>query len=467
MYKNAPVAQVVRAGIIPYDNSSSGLTATNMQDAITELNTIKTNETTSFTEASARENISSGDTVTTIWGKIKKFFSDLKTVAFSGSYNDLTNKPSKLSDFTNDITSIKEYSGARVFRSGYSTADMSQSDAIYIAAWDATTEGEARLRGVKQADLKVAYATSAGSATDSTKVAKSGDTMTGALSFNADMVQIEHRNNSSWYCYEAYETAGNEAMVYATQQGKSSFMWVNGEDRANVANNRWQSLTPGLQIKNNCVSIGKLIGNDVTPSYKLEVNGVTKSTTFDGNLKYTHTNEINFGGGNQSTCYFNYRNADTDQAAAVNSIAYKFCNYSNDTSKSNILAGSFNGYTIQKSVPSNAKFTDTVPDKLKRALLTQRTGTGTDSGLSITCNYSCLLLELTYYGSTFATSLIFNTSSGEQRVSGFVDSASNYVWAKVFITSGKITKLQLQNTNTSVVVDSKTTLNVYILSVST
>lgn len=192
----------------------------------------------------------------------------------------------------------------------------------------------------------------------STKVSKSGDTMTGALSFNADMVQIVHRNNSSWYCYEAYETAGNEAMVYATQQGKSSFIWVNGEDRANVANNRWQSLIPGLQIKNNCVSIGKLIENDVMPSYKLEVNGVTKSTAFDGNLKYTHTNEINFGGGNQSICYFNYRNADTEQAAAVSSMAYKFCNYSNDTSKSNILAGYFNGYTIGKSVPSNAVFSD-------------------------------------------------------------------------------------------------------------
>ena len=132
-----------------------------------------------------------------------------------------------------------------------------------------------------------------------------------------------------------------------------------------------------------------------------------------------------------------------------------------------VTANTINGYTVQKSVPSNAVFTDTVPDKLKRALLTTRTGTGTDTGLSIACNYNCLLLELTYYSSTFATSLIFNTSSGEQRVSGFVDSASNYVWAKVFITSGKITKLQLQNTNTSIVVDSQTKLNVYVLSVST
>lgn len=48
---------------------------------------------TAFSEASTRTNIASGDTFATILGKIKKFFTDLKTVAFSGSYNDLSDKP--------------------------------------------------------------------------------------------------------------------------------------------------------------------------------------------------------------------------------------------------------------------------------------------------------------------------------------------------------------------------------------
>jgi len=52
----------------------------------------KATEKTSFTEASTRTNIESGDTVTTIWGKIKKWFTDLKTVAITGSYNDLSDK---------------------------------------------------------------------------------------------------------------------------------------------------------------------------------------------------------------------------------------------------------------------------------------------------------------------------------------------------------------------------------------
>ena len=45
---------------------------------------------TTFTEASTRANIESGDTFSTILGKIKKFFTDLKSVAFSGNASDLT-----------------------------------------------------------------------------------------------------------------------------------------------------------------------------------------------------------------------------------------------------------------------------------------------------------------------------------------------------------------------------------------
>jgi len=50
-------------------------------------------QTPTVTEASTRANLASGDSLKTIIGKIKKFFSDLKTVAFTGSFNDLTDQP--------------------------------------------------------------------------------------------------------------------------------------------------------------------------------------------------------------------------------------------------------------------------------------------------------------------------------------------------------------------------------------
>ncbi|NBH28293.1 hypothetical protein D3Z60_21625 [Lachnospiraceae bacterium] len=46
-----------------------------------------------FEQASDRVNISSKEKLSVIMGKIKKWFTDLKSVAFSGSYEDLSNKP--------------------------------------------------------------------------------------------------------------------------------------------------------------------------------------------------------------------------------------------------------------------------------------------------------------------------------------------------------------------------------------
>lgn len=49
--------------------------------------------TVAFSAASARENVKTGEKLSVILGKIAKWFADLKTVAFTGSYNDLANKP--------------------------------------------------------------------------------------------------------------------------------------------------------------------------------------------------------------------------------------------------------------------------------------------------------------------------------------------------------------------------------------
>ena len=78
---------------------------------------------TAFTEASTRANIASGDSLSTIWGKIKKFFTDLKAVAFSGAAADVTYGSGSVEDaldnakiFYKDVAvagaSISSYGGA-------------------------------------------------------------------------------------------------------------------------------------------------------------------------------------------------------------------------------------------------------------------------------------------------------------------------------------------------------------------
>lgn len=49
--------------------------------------------TVAFTAASSRTNVVTGESLSVLLGKIAKYLGDLKDVAFSGSYADLTNKP--------------------------------------------------------------------------------------------------------------------------------------------------------------------------------------------------------------------------------------------------------------------------------------------------------------------------------------------------------------------------------------
>lgn len=60
--------------------------------------------TINFTQATTRSNILATDTMKVILGKIKKFFADLHTVAFSGSYSDLKDKPTIPSILNNLIS---------------------------------------------------------------------------------------------------------------------------------------------------------------------------------------------------------------------------------------------------------------------------------------------------------------------------------------------------------------------------
>lgn len=50
-------------------------------------------KTVTFNQALTRENINSNENTATLFGKIQKWLSDLKTVAFTGKYSDLESKP--------------------------------------------------------------------------------------------------------------------------------------------------------------------------------------------------------------------------------------------------------------------------------------------------------------------------------------------------------------------------------------
>ena len=92
-------------------------------------NVATNDQTPTFTEASTRANIVSGEKLSTLFGKIKKFFTDLKTVAFTGSYTDLSNKPTSMQN-PNSLTLTMN--GSATNYNGSATASKS---------WYAPTSG--------------------------------------------------------------------------------------------------------------------------------------------------------------------------------------------------------------------------------------------------------------------------------------------------------------------------------------
>jgi hypothetical protein len=85
---------------------TSASTATQYPSALAVWNSIKNFATSvqTFTTASTRENIESGETISEIFGKVRKWIADLKDVAFSGSYNDLSEIPSDIVKAKSPIT---------------------------------------------------------------------------------------------------------------------------------------------------------------------------------------------------------------------------------------------------------------------------------------------------------------------------------------------------------------------------
>lgn len=89
------------------------------------------NTTAAFTTASTRTAIATGESMAVLFGKIAKYLADIKAVAYSGSYNDLTNKPSLLQ------TTQKSIAAGQT-----STAFTSISNIVCVYAYDSNTGEE-------------------------------------------------------------------------------------------------------------------------------------------------------------------------------------------------------------------------------------------------------------------------------------------------------------------------------------
>lgn len=153
-----------------------------------------TNIKTAFTPASTRQNITSGEALPAILGKISKFFTDLKTVAFSGSYNDLSNQPT-IPTVTNDLTDDLKANYDAAYTHSQSAHAPSNAQANVIEA--ITVNGASQTPTGKTVNITVP-----------TTVAQLTDA--GNYALKSDITNV-YRYKGSVATYSALPTEGNVA----------------------------------------------------------------------------------------------------------------------------------------------------------------------------------------------------------------------------------------------------------------
>ncbi len=174
----------------------------------TKLSVIANTQTPTFLEAETRENIVSGEKLSNILGKIKKWFSDLKTVAFTGSYNDLTNKPNipSVGNGTITITQNGTYKGSFSMNQSGST-DIELSDTNTDSdTWRPVQDNLTSSSTTDSLSANMGYRLANGDARDNTKLPLSGGEITGNITTNLGA---------------KYQTDGN---IYMTWQGANMYL---------------------------------------------------------------------------------------------------------------------------------------------------------------------------------------------------------------------------------------------------
>lgn len=155
------------------------------------------NTTVTFSAASARENVKTGEKLSVIVGKIAKWFADLKTVAFTGSYNDLANKPT-IPDISGKQDKLTAGTNITISGNTISAKDTTYGNASASVAGLMSAADKTKLDGIATGANKTVVDTALSSTSTNpvqNKVVKaaldsylplSGGTMTGNIKWAGD-----------------------------------------------------------------------------------------------------------------------------------------------------------------------------------------------------------------------------------------------------------------------------------------
>ena len=178
----------------------------NMDAVDSKMHDIETGSNTpSFTQADARANIVPGENTATLFGKISKFFADLNTVAFSGSFADLINRPAitGMTAVNNDTTTDEgSVADARIVKT--------HGDEIDALGTRATT-AETNITALKAKSYDLAnnlVTTAEGSCLDARQGKVLGDEVA-VLNSNLNTLSFDKDSDGNW----GYKVDGADPVV--------------------------------------------------------------------------------------------------------------------------------------------------------------------------------------------------------------------------------------------------------------
>jgi hypothetical protein len=247
------------------------------------------NVTATFTAAGSRTNISTGEKLSVIFGKIAKWFADLKSVAFSGSYNDLSNKPTIPAAANNGTLTIKQNGTSKgTFSANQSTdTEINVTDTTYESKPEASggtavslvTTGDKYTWNHKQNALPIT-----GTPSRTFAINVSG---TARYSENVLPYYVSANNDKSWLEVGTYKANNTDEMYtgitfavkFRSVDGhtQSGFMWISvgewksGGDYSN-ADIVCEYYTLGRRVKEPSDSVKlyvNILGTSVTDGVKI------------------------------------------------------------------------------------------------------------------------------------------------------------------------------------------------------
>lgn len=189
-----------------YRKGDVNLTPANI-GAVASSNGDASNTKVTFMQSTSRVNLTSGDTLKTAFGKLSKWFVDLKAVAFSGSYNDLSNKP----------TTLKNPKSLTIQQNGGNQTEYDGSTALTV--------------NITKAGIGLGNVENKSSATIRSELTSSNvTTALGYTPINSSATELTNQNLDGYkgtdYMGKMYYAAGGNSVTGKPSGVDNFWMWV-------------------------------------------------------------------------------------------------------------------------------------------------------------------------------------------------------------------------------------------------